>query len=134
MEGGPGVHEVLGLLAELFTWIGFGVGAIFAVLWSVSWSMRALWSETEAVVITQGTTARLRWIGDSGSVQERGLEAWELEDLDGADHCRVLQRGERARLVGAPHPGHTFRILAIVFLGLGVAATGLSLVLVALGA
>jgi len=134
MEGGPGVHEVLGLLAELFTWIGFGVGAIFAVLWFVSWSMRALWNETDAVVITQGTTARLRWIDDSGSVQERDLEAWELEDLDGADHCRVLQRGERARLAGAPHPGHTFGVVAIVFLGLGVAAIVISAVLLAASA
>lgn len=134
MEGGPGVHEVLGLLAELFTWIGFGVGAIFAVLWFVSWSLRPLWTETDAVVVGEDAAARLRWIDDSGSVQERDLETWELEDLDGADHCRVLQRGERARLVGAPHPGHTFGILAIVFLGLGAAATAVSLVLVALGA
>lgn len=134
MESGPGMHEVLGLLAELFTWIGFGVGGVFAVFWFVSWSMRPLWSETDAIVIGEGPTARLRWIDASGSVQERHLEAWELEDLDGADHCRVLQRGERARLVGAPHPGHALGILAIVFLGLGVAATVVSLVLVGVGA
>jgi hypothetical protein len=86
------------------------------------------------VVVGEGTDARLRWIDASGSMQERHLEAWELDDLAGADHSRVLQRGERARLVGAPHPGRALGILAIVFLGLGVAATVVSLVLVATGA
>ena len=134
MESGPSVHDGLGLLSELFTWIGFGVGGVFAILWLAALAMRSLWTETDAVVVGGGTTARLRWIGEDDVLRERSLEPWELEELAGEDHCRVLHRGERARLKTAPHPGRALGVLAIVFLGLGLAAVVLSFVLLAMGA
>lgn len=131
MERGPSLHDGLGLLAELFTWIGLGVGGVFAILWLVALSMRTLWTETDAVVVGEGGAALLRWIDDDGTLRERTLEAWELEELAGDDHCRVLHRGERARLTTAPHPGRALGVLAIVFLSLGLAAVVLSFVLLA---
>jgi len=125
------MHDALGLLAELFTWIGLAVGGVFGILWLVALSMRTLWVETDAVVVGEASEARLRWIGEDGALRERALEPWELDELAGDDHCRVLHRGEHARLKGAPHPGRALGVLAIVFLGLGLAAVVLSFVLLA---
>lgn len=133
MESGPGMHDVLGLMAELFTWIGLGVGALFATIWFAMRQARKLWTETDAVIVGTGHDALLRWVDDEGTMQQRPLEAWELEDLKGADHCRVVHRRHRARLLDAPHPERSLGILAIVFLGLGMLAVAVSLALLLLG-
>ena len=128
------VHDALGLIAELFSWIGLGVGLLFLGAWGVVALARTAWVATDAVVLDDGFTAR--WLTEEGELHERRLEAWELHDVDDPEQVAVLYRRyspDRMRLASANHGGRTLGILAIVFLGVGAVALIGSVVLMLVG-
>ncbi|HWR86161.1 MAG TPA: hypothetical protein VN200_09225 [Rhodoglobus sp.] len=119
----------MGLIAELLSWIGLGLGIPLGVAWLLVRVAVSHWERTDAVIVGGRL---LRWLDRDGAIHERELEGWEAEELGDADHTTVVARGDRARLLDAPHPGRLLALLTIVFLGLGVAAVIWSLVLVLL--
>jgi hypothetical protein len=120
----------MALIAELLSWIGLGLGIPLGVAWALVRVAISHYERTEAVVVDGRL---LRWLDRDGAIHERELEGWEVEELAGADHTTVLARGDRARLLDAPHPGRLLGLLALLFTGLGVAALIWSLVLSLLG-
>jgi len=120
----------LGLIAEVLSWVGFGVGIVFLGVWGALRLARLAWVETDAVVLDDGFTAR--WLTEEGELHERRLEAWELHDIADTEQVPVRYRRyspDRMRLANMQHGTRTFGILAIVFLGVGVIAVAGSLIL-----
>ena len=111
--------DALGLIAELFSWIGLGVGLFFLGAWGIARLMRLAWVATDAVII-EGDTAR--WMTEDGELHERPLEPWERREAGNAEHLEVhyyRYSPKRMRVASASHAGRTFGILAAVFLGIG---------------
>jgi hypothetical protein len=128
---GAGIDGVLGTLAELFTWVGLGVGLALGLAWLVVRAVHAGHDVTEAELV-EGETPRLRWLTQDGQLCERDLEGWERAEIGDADGIRVRYRRSRpesATLAHLPQPGSALRVLALVFLGIGAVAWVGSIVL-----
>lgn len=123
---------VLGTLAELFTWVGLGLGLLFGFAWLVVRAAQGGQEITEAELVDDGDRPRLRWLTADGRLCERDLEGWERDEIGDADGIRVryaTSRPESASLASVPRPGSALRVLALVFLVIGAVAWVGSIVL-----
>lgn len=116
--------HTVGAIAELFSWIGLGIGALCLVVWVITLATTGDWRETDAVRIEE-SQRRARWIADDGSLHERSLTPAEQHQLSGHDTFRVfynVRSPDRMRLERTSHSVRLFRLLTIIFLGLGTLA------------
>jgi hypothetical protein len=130
------MYTGIGLILELFTWVGFGIGALLLVGYLIARAARAAWVETDAVVVAEGSELRLRWLSDDRELFERLVEPDERALIGDKDHCEIRYSRFspwKSRLKADSRAVRALGILTIVFVGIGVVASVASIVVLFLG-
>lgn len=133
MEEPTGILE---LLAEVFTWIGFSVGVLALLIRLVVQAADGTWVRTQAVLIGESPRMRVRWIAHDGVIRERELDRSEQDQLGAADDPELYYQRrspDRTRLESVSHAARILLIVGIIFFGVGIVATALSILLLVLG-
>jgi hypothetical protein len=123
--------EFVGLIAEVFTWVGLVLGAVCLLVLLLMRTFGGRWIEAAGLAVTESGETRLRWMSLHG-LHERLL--------DPADHHYAApaaiplfysQRDpSRIRFDAVGHGERTMRLLAWLLLGLGFLALGVSIILI----
>ncbi|MBW9120913.1 hypothetical protein JNB63_12500 [Microbacterium trichothecenolyticum] len=126
------MSQAIDALAEIFSWIGFGVGALLAGVALIMYLFDGTWLPVRAVV-ENGPDGRLvRWFDEEGGVGEAHLTHEQDHHIGDADMADIfVRRGSRNRMrltQGSPAVRAVAR-LAIGMLALGVVALVTSLVM-----
>ena len=124
--------EAVDALAEIFSWIGFGVGALLAGAALVMYLFDGTWVATRAVVEQSPGGRLVRWFDDDGGVGEARLTHEQEHRIGGADMADVfVRRGsrDRVRLTRGSPAVRAVALLAVGFLALGVVALATSIVM-----
>jgi len=130
------MYTGIGLILELFTWVGFGIGALLLVGYLIARAARVAWVETDAVVVAEGSELRLRWLSDDRELFERLVEPDERALIGDKDHCEIRYSRFspwKSRLKADSRAVRALGILTIVFVGIGVVASVASIVVLFLG-
>jgi len=130
------MYAGIGLILELFTWVGFGIGALLLVGYLIARAARAAWVETDAVVVAAGSELRLRWLSDDRELFERLVEPDERALIGDKDHCEIRYSRFspwKSRLKADSRAVRALGILTVVFVGIGVVSSVASIVLLFLG-
>lgn len=84
--------DVFGALADVFQWVGFGGAVFFALLAVLLRAMDGTWLPARAVVETVDGAHVVRWIDESGGVNEASLSAQELGRIGDRDMADIFYR------------------------------------------
>jgi hypothetical protein len=117
--------DVVGLIAEVFTWIG-ALGAVgLAFLALIARMADGTWARTRGVVEHSDHGSLVRWFDDEGVVNEAPLSAHDLTTIGGRDMADIEYRlGWRNRMritPGSPAVRVLVR-LSLLMVGVGVLA------------
>jgi len=118
-------------IVEIFTWIGFGAGALFAGVALVLYIADGTWVPLRAVIDDLGDRRVARWFDPEGGVGEATLSPADDEALGHADSADVFVRVgslDRMRLSRRSPAVRAFALLAFGLVGVGVAGLVVSLV------
>ncbi len=126
------MSEAIDAIAEIFSWIGFGVGALLAIIALIMHLADGTWMPARAVVEESPEGRLVRWFDEDGGVGEARLtheQDHEIGDVGMADI--FVRRGslDRMRLTHGSPAVRAVARLAGGMLALGVLALGTSLVL-----
>lgn len=115
--------DVVGLIAEVFTWIGV-LGAMgLAFLALVARVADGSWASTRAVVEHTDEGALVRWFDDQGTVNEAPLNAHDLHIIGNRDMADIHYRvGWHNRMRLTPGSPAVRALVQLTFLMVGVAA------------
>ena len=130
------MYAGIGLILELLTWVGFGIGVLLLVGYLIARAARAAWVETDAVVVAEGSELRLRWLSDDRELFERLVEPDEQALIGDRDHCEIRYSRFspwKSRLKADSRAVRALGILTVVFVGIGVVASVASIVVLFLG-
>lgn len=124
-------QDIIGIAAELFTWIGFGGAALcFLGLLIVRASLgKPVSSEGVLAETDEGT--QLRWLADDGLLRSRALTDSEAAEAIDPDELLVYYRRRTPDTVELQRVDHAERVLGLlglILLGVGVLATVVSVV------
>jgi len=120
------MYAGIGLILELLTWVGFGIGVLLLVGYLIARTARAAWVETDAVVVAEGSELRLRWLSDDRELFERLVEPDEQALIGDRDHCEIRYSRFspwKSRLKADSRAVRALGILTVVFVGIGVVAS-----------
>ncbi len=121
--------NALDALAEVFTWVGLGVGAFVAGVALVLYLFDGTWHPTHVVIDDSGDGPVARWFGEDGVVGQARLSHEQAHALAGKDEADVFVKRGRLRLTqGSPLVRATTRI-ALGLVALGIVALVTSWVL-----
>ena len=124
--------QAIDALAEIFSWIGFGVGALLAGVALIMYLFDGTWLPARAVVESGPHGRLVRWFDEDGGVGEAHLTHEQDHHIGDADMADVfVRRGSRNRMrltQGSPAVRAVAR-LAGGMLALGVVALVTSLVM-----
>jgi len=126
------MYATLGTIVELFSWVGFGIGALLLIGYLIARAARAAWVETDAVVVSEGSELRMRWLSNDRELFERLVEPDERAIIGDKDHCEIRYSRFspwKSRLKAESRAGRALGILTVVFLGIGLIASIASIVL-----
>lgn len=124
--------DALEAVAEIFTWIGFGAGALLAVVALIAFLADGTWVPARAAVDTTDRGRVARWFDEDGDVNEALLtheQDHALGDADWADVHVRRGRANRMRLTARSPLVRAIALLAAGLLGVGVVALVISSVL-----
>ncbi|WP_341997714.1 hypothetical protein MRBLWH7_004006 [Microbacterium sp. LWH7-1.2] len=126
------MSQAIDALAEIFSWIGFGVGALLAGVALIMYLFDGTWLPVRAVVESGPNGRLVRWFDEDGGVGEAHLTHEQDHHIGDADMADIfVRRGSRNRMrltQGSPAVRAVAR-LAIGMLALGVVALVTSLVM-----
>ena len=126
------MSQAIDALAEIFSWIGFGVGALLAGVALIMYLFDGTWVPVRAVVESSAHGRLVRWFDEDGGVGEAHLTHEQEHHIGDADMADIfVRRGSRNRMRlthGSPAVRAVTR-LAIGMLALGVVALVTSLVM-----
>ena len=124
--------QAIDALAEIFSWIGFGVGALLAGIALIMYLFDGTWVPVRAVVEASEHGRLVRWFDEDGGVGEAHLSHEQEHHIGDADMADIfIRRGSRNRMrltQGSPAV-RAVALLAIGMLSLGVVALVTSLVM-----
>jgi hypothetical protein len=126
------VDHALDAVVEIFTWVGFGVGALVAGLALLAYLVDGTWVPVRVVVERDGEHPLVRWFDDDGDVNEAPLSEAQLHEIGAknmVDAWSRLGSKDRMRLHRRSPVVRGLVLLASVFLGVGVLAVVSSIVL-----
>lgn len=124
--------NALDALIEIFTWVGFGLGAFAAGAALIAYLVDGTWVAARAVVEHLDDRVVVRWFDGDGGVNEARLSPVELHEVGGRDMADIWVRQGSANRMRLHRRSPVVRLLATiagVLLGLGVVSMILSLVL-----
>jgi hypothetical protein len=119
-------------IVEVFTWVGFGAGALLAGVAFVLYVADGTWLPVRAVIEDLGGHRVARWFDDEGGVGEAALTEAQERELGAVDMADVYVRQgslHRMRLTRRSPTVRAFSLLAAGLLGLGALALVVSVVL-----
>ncbi|WP_106816882.1 hypothetical protein [Microbacterium timonense] len=126
------MSQAIDALAEIFSWIGFGVGALLAGVALIMYLFDGTWAPTRAVVEDAPDGRLVRWFDDEAGVGEAYLTPEQVHRIGDADMADIfVRRGSRNRMrltQGSPAV-RAVGLLACGMLALGLIALVTSLVL-----
>jgi hypothetical protein len=131
-KDGGAVPQVIDALAEIFSWIGFGVGALLAGVALIMYLFDGTWVPVRAVVEASEHGRLVRWFDEDGGVGEAHLTHEQEHHIGDAEMADIfIRRGSRnrMRLTQASPAVRAVALLAVGMLGLGVVALVTSLVM-----
>jgi hypothetical protein len=117
---------------EIFTWVGFGAGALLAGVALIAYLVDGTWVPVRAVVEPTEHGPVVRWFGEDGGVNEAPLTPEQVRAVGSAGMYDVFVRRGWANSMRFTHGSplvRAFALLAAGFLGLGVVALIVSSVL-----
>ena len=127
------MHETVDALVEIFSWVGFGVGALLAAIALLMRLFDGTWLPARAVVETVPHGRVVRWFDDEGGVNEARLNHEQEVAVGERDMTDIFYRrgmANRMRLTPGSPAVRAVGLLAIGLLTLGVVASVISLVLI----
>jgi hypothetical protein len=127
------VRETVDALVEIFSWVGFGAGALLAAIALVLRLFDGTWLPARAVVEVTPHGRVVRWFDDEGGVNEALLTHDQDLAVGDSDMTDIyFRRGgrDRMRLTRGSPAVRAVGLLAIGLLALGVVALSISLVLI----
>jgi hypothetical protein len=131
-KDGGAVPQAIDALAEIFSWIGFGVGALLAGIALIMYLFDGTWVPVRAVVEASEHGRLVRWFDEDGGVGEAHLTHEQEHHIGDADMADIfIRRGSRNRMrltQGSPAV-RAVALLAVGMLSLGVVALVTSLVM-----
>jgi hypothetical protein len=126
------VSGAIDAIAEIFSWIGFGVGALLAGVALIMYLLDGTWLPVRAVVESGPNGRLVRWFDEDGGVGEAHLTHEQDHHIGDADMADIyVRRGSRNRMrltQGSPAV-RAVGLLAAGMLALGLVALITSLVL-----
>lgn len=126
------MHETIDALVEIFSWVGFGIGALLAAFALLLRLLDGTWLPARAVVETVPDGRVVRWFDDDGGVNEALLTHEQEHAIGGKDMADIFYRRgvrDRMRLTHGSPAVRAVALLAVGLLALGVIASTVSLVL-----
>jgi hypothetical protein len=124
--------DVIGAIAEIFTWIGLG-GAVLLALVSVIVKLAdGTWLPARGVVEPDGGGHLVRWIDADGEIGEAPLSHAQYATLHGSDMADIFYRvgrSDRMRLHRGSTAVRSIGLLAAGFAALGLLAAAFSLIM-----
>jgi hypothetical protein len=119
------VADTVGLIAEVFTWIGVGAGLalLFAAL--VVRIADGTWLPARGVIEHTDHGSVVRWFDDDGGVNEAALSDHDVRRLDSRDMADIYYRHgwhNRMRLDAGSHAVRALVRLALLMLAVALAA------------
>ncbi|WP_203582004.1 hypothetical protein [Microbacterium hibisci] len=124
--------QAIDALAEIFSWIGFGLGALLAGVALVMYLFDGTWVPVRAVVEDAGDGKLVRWFDEDGGVGEARLSHEQEHHIGDADMADIfVRRGslDRMRLTQGSPAVRAVAWLAVGLLTLGAVALVTSLVM-----
>ncbi len=119
-------------VVEIFTWVGFGAGALLAGIALVAYLFDGTWVPVRAVVETTDQGRVVRWFDEDGGVNEAPLSHEQDHVIGGAGMYDIFaRRGWSNRMRFTQHSPfvRAVALLAAGLIGLGVVALIISWVL-----
>jgi hypothetical protein len=119
-------------VAEIFTWIGFGAGAVLAGVALIAYLLDGTWAPARAAVEPTDSGPVARWFDEDGGVNEAPLTHEQEHAIGSADWAEVfVRRGSRnrMRLTRRSPLVRAVALLAAGLIAVGAVALILSLVL-----
>lgn len=115
----------MGLIAEIFTWIGLGAGIAVLAVAAIVRLADGTWLPARGVVEQTPDGPIVRWFDDEGNVNEASLRGADAARIDGRDMADIHYRHgwhDRMRLDPGSHAVRALMRLALLLLGVGAAA------------
>jgi len=128
--------EIVGLLTEVFTWVGFGGGAVVLVLALVVKIADGTWLPAQGAVEPTDAGPVVRWFDEHGNVSEAPLSDAELRMLGGREMIDLWYRRGwlgRMRLHRGSRAARALLSAGLALIAIGVLSTILQLVVLAMG-
>ncbi|WP_194410908.1 hypothetical protein [Microbacterium cremeum] len=127
------MHGTIDALAEIFSWVGLGAGALLAATALILRLFDGTWLPARAVVETVADGRVVRWFDEDGGVNEAVLaheQDHAIGDKQMADIYYRRGRRNRMRLTQGSPAVRAVGLLAVGLLALGAIAMIVSLVLI----
>lgn len=118
-------------LAEIFSWVGFGLGALVLGVALVMYLFDGTWLPARAVVEEADHGLLVRWFDEDGGVNQAPLSHEQERAIDGKDMADIFYRrgsADRMRLTQGSPAVRAVALLGGGLVGLGVVALAVSLV------
>lgn len=126
------MDSALDAVVEIFTWVGFGAGALLAGVALIAYLFDGTWLALRAVVEVTDRGRVVRWFDEEGGVNEAPLSADQDQAIGPGDWAEIfVRRGSRnrMRLTRRSPLVRSIGLLAAGLVGLGVVAIVVSAVL-----
>jgi hypothetical protein len=124
--------HALDAIIEIFSWAGFGLGALLAGIALVVYLFDGTWLPVRAVVEDAEHGRLVRWFDEDGGVNEAHLTHEQEREIGGKDMADIFYRRgsqNRMRLTQGSPAVRAIALLAGGLLALGVIALAASLIL-----
>ncbi|MFG6403622.1 MULTISPECIES: hypothetical protein [unclassified Microbacterium] len=118
-------------IVEIFTWVGFGAGALLAGIAFILYVADGTWLPVRAMIDDHGDDRVARWFDADGGVGEAHLTAAQRDEIGDADAADVFVRQgslDRMRLTRRSPNVRSVALLAGGLIGVGLVATIISVV------
>ncbi|MGA1828672.1 hypothetical protein [Microbacterium sp.] len=126
------MSAALDAVLEIFTWIGFGAGALLAGIALIAYLFDGTWVPARAVVEPTEHGTVVRWFDEDGGVNEAPLTHEQLAVVGEAGMYDIFARrgwNNRMRLTQRSPLVRSVAVLAAGLIGLGVVALATSSIL-----
>ena len=126
------MDSTIDAVVEIFSWVGFGLGALVAGVALIMYLFDGTWLPTRGVIEDVEHGRVVRWFDEDGGVNEAHLSHEQERALAGKGMADIFyRRGARGRMrltQGSPAV-RAIAFLALGLIGVGVIAVTVSLVL-----
>ena len=131
-------HDLLGLVFEVFTWIGFGSAVVVLIVMLIARAADGSWVETHGVIVDLpddadgGQGREVRWMTESAELYSRPVTDAEFDALRDPEEPNVFyarREPSRARFRRTADHTRALRLLFGVTFGIGVVCSVASIVL-----